>query len=109
MEWQFKWGDKIEFLQSIVDETGEQPLALQEQVELASDLEWYMEHFWRLSRDRPHTQGYPLYLTTHIIEFYRRVFQIADRDDFHRYIHMIDDIYLTEVAKKREAESKKTT
>jgi len=92
-----------------VEEGGEQPPALQQQPTLNDELYWYLEHFWNLNKDRPYTQGYPLYLTTQIIEFYRRVFKIADRDDFHRYIHMIDDIYLTEVAKKREAESKKTT
>ena len=68
-----------------------------------------MEHYRNLGRDRPYTQGHPLNLTTYIIEFYRRTFKIADRDDFHRYIHMIDDIYLEEARKKREAEAKKNT
>ena len=65
-----------------------------------------MEWFQDLSYDRTHSEAGPGSLSTGSIETYRRVFEIPDRDDFHLYMRMIDNIWLAEVRKKQDAKRK---
>jgi hypothetical protein len=47
--------------------------------------------------------GGPKPLSTGQIETFRRVFEIPDRDDFHYWMRVLDDIWLTEDHKRSEA------
>lgn len=95
-------------LMSMYDKTGEMPQALKDRPELGVIAQFYLECFYQVSSDRPFYDGSPGALSTGILETYRRVFEIPDKEDFHLYLRAIDSYWLNLVRKKQAADNKKT-
>lgn len=89
-------------------DTGMVPRALLSKPTLDVVETWYWDEFNNLSFDRATDRGMPKPISTEQIETYCRVFHIPDVDDFHRWMRMIDSIYLTEYYKRKAAENAKT-
>ena len=86
----------------IAEQSGTTPEALANRPALSEQLDWWVTCFNEMGSDRGYTSEMPLRLSTTAIEFYRQLYQIPDKDHFHRYIRMIDGIWYMEVMKKQD-------
>ena len=86
--------------------------ALDNKPELLPRLIYYVDHFYRLMRDRGYEQGTPLPLANWQIKQYADTFGILDFFDFYEKIVQVDSIYLKtqseETERKRKQEESKS-
>lgn len=89
MNWQSQWGDKIEFLKGIEEDTGETPPALLARPILSQFEQPYMDAFNILSGSRQWTMGGPAAIPFSEIAAYLEFNHIDDPDEREEYITMI--------------------
>lgn len=104
------WGEKVEFLQSIEETTGETPPALANRPALNKWVLNYWAGFHLLNASRPLGPSGVGPIPLSEIVAYCEMFQVDDMDERERFVTMIralDAAYLKRQAEKREAERKK--
>ena len=109
MRWQFDWGDRLDFLTTLADQTGQEPAVLADRPDLYEDLYEVAEAFAALSSGRTLSLGLggavanPIALTE--IEAYCRLIGITDTAEFSRLIRVMDAAYLERVRARQSAET----
>lgn len=105
LKWSQKYGKDLAFFRKMAEETGNSFPALEEQPELLVTDEYYLNAFYRLSSSRQlgMTTG-PIPLSE--IIGYLEYLNEPEPEEFIDIIQHCDGVYLDEVYKKQEAQSK---
>ena len=103
MEWQFQWGNQTEFLQGIVDSTGELPHGLATKPDLDMFQQMYYTAFQMLSNSRPVAEGRVCYIPYPAMSLYlddTAVYAVDERMSWIRILQYLDYVWVTHFNKK---------
>ena len=87
-----EWGDKIEFLKGVYEQTGQTPKALLNRPSLSQFEQPYYEAFQKLSSSRAWTMAGPAPIPFSEIVTYLKFEGITDKDEQDEYVAMIREI-----------------
>lgn len=103
------WGNQLDFLNALADQSGIIPQALTDKPDVFEDLEPVLRAFGVLSASRPLHAGPTLAVAGPIplteIQAYCALFDMRETEDFIHLIRAMDDAYLTRVAERRRERS----
>lgn len=98
MEWKRRWGDKLDFLRQIEEDTGETPPALKNAPLLEGELQGQYHIFLEVARNRAWTQGGPLPLSdSNLLHYFQaNLIPKAEWSEIRDFVSRFDDIWLRE-------------
>lgn len=102
-----QWGDKVDFLKDVYEETGVIPPALANRPAMNSIWHWPNSVWRELTGSRQKFDGVPPLLSFSEIAVYGLVHGCSKSEiaDLWHDVHLIDKVWQTEVAKIQEAQA----